>query len=76
MGAMLTLQPVLGRLLVQEAGHVVDLSPGAAAFDLPFARNLLSFENYICVCHSANMGMRRPLTKAEALPQPAMLKLI
>jgi hypothetical protein len=23
-------------------------------------RNFLSFENYMCVCHFVDMGMRRP----------------
>ena len=34
---MLGHQPVFDRLFVQEAGHVVDLSPGAVALDLPIA---------------------------------------
>jgi len=45
MGAMLRHQPVPDRLLVQEAGHVVDLSAGAMTFDLPIAlENLLGLK--------------------------------
>jgi hypothetical protein len=55
---MLGLQPVLDSLFVQEAGHVVDLC-GAVAFNSPNAlRNLLSRENYLCVCHRAGIGLQ------------------
>jgi hypothetical protein len=42
---MFDLEPVLGRLFVQEAGHVVDFPLGAMALDLPIAlRNLLGLK--------------------------------
>ena len=52
MVAMLRRQPILDRLFVQEAGHVVDLASWKVALDLPTTSGrLLGFENYMSVCH-------------------------
>ena len=52
MVAMISRQPIVDGLFVQEAGHVVDLASWAVALDLPATPGrLLSFENYMFVCH-------------------------
>jgi hypothetical protein len=52
MVAMLSRQPIVDGLFVQEAGHVVDLVSWAVALDLPATPGrLLSFENYMFVYH-------------------------
>jgi hypothetical protein len=54
MVAMLSRQPILDRLFVQEARHVVDLASWTVALDLPTASGrLLSFENHMSVHHRA-----------------------
>jgi hypothetical protein len=54
--AMLRCQPILDRWFVQEAGHVVDLAIRTVALDLPAASGrMLSFENYMSVCHQARL---------------------
>jgi hypothetical protein len=59
MFAMLGRQPILDRLFVQEAGHVVNLASGTVALDLPSASGrLLSFENYMSIYHQARMRRR------------------
>ena len=56
MVAMLRCQPILDRLFVQEAGHVVDLASWTVALDLPTASGrMLSFENYMSVYHRARL---------------------
>lgn len=56
MVAMLRRQPILDRLFVQEAGHVVDLAFWTAVLDLPTSSGrLLSFENYMSVYHRARL---------------------
>jgi hypothetical protein len=59
MVAMLRGQPILDGLFVQEAGHVVNLPVWTVALDLPtVSGKFLSDENYICVCHSGDIGLR------------------
>jgi hypothetical protein len=59
MRAMLGQQPVCDGLLIEEAGHVVDLATGAMALDLPTApENLLGFKNYMGVYHPTPMRPR------------------
>lgn len=49
---MLRGEPIMDRLLVQKAGHVVDFTPRTVALYLPTAQGrLLSFEDYIFVYH-------------------------
>src|ERR1700759_1700735 len=63
MGAMLGLEPIVGRSFVQKAGYVVDLPLRAVALDVPNAlRNLLGLKNYVCVCHQH--------TGADRVPKP------
>ncbi len=53
---MFARQPILGRLLIQKAGHVFDLPVRAVAYDLPVAlANLYGFENHMRLDHSPNM---------------------
>jgi hypothetical protein len=53
---MLRRQPILNRLFVQEAGHLVDLAFRTVALDLPSASGrLLSFKNYMSVYHRARL---------------------
>jgi hypothetical protein len=56
MVAMLRRQPIMNRLFVQEAGHVVDLASWTVALDPPSASGrLLSFESYISVYHRGRL---------------------
>jgi len=56
MVAMLRHQPILDRLFVQEAGHVIYLASWTVALDLPTSSGrLLSFENYMSVYHRARL---------------------
>lgn len=58
MVAMLSDQPILDGLFVQEAGHVIDFASRTVALDLPITPGrLLSFEDYIFVYHQ---GCLRP----------------
>jgi hypothetical protein len=56
MVAMLRRQPILDRLFVQEAGHVVDLAFWTVTLDMPTASGrLLSFKSYMSVYHRASL---------------------
>jgi hypothetical protein len=56
MVAMLRRQPMLDRLFVQEARHVVDLASWTVALNLPIASGRsLSFENYMSVYHRPSL---------------------
>jgi hypothetical protein len=75
MSAMFSLQPVLGRLLVQEAGHVIDLSSGAVAFDLPVVLRTFSALKITCASVILKIWVCDELKKGRTLVTINTIKL-